>query len=210
MKIYTRTGDSGTTSLVGGQRVAKDDPRVEAYGALDELASQLGLLHDQIGASNALLLSQGKALLGKLIAGEPAARQFTAAELQQQLRTILSRLMDGEALLAATGTETSKTLPQLAADEIAKLEMRTDELLDGLPELRKFTLPCGHPLVSQAHVCRAVCRRAERRIATAAGDFELPATVSAYVNRLSDYLYALTRRLSRQLGITESEWTPGQ
>lgn len=183
MKIYTRTGDKGTTSLVGGTRAAKNDPRIEAYGTVDELMAHVGYLHD--------LLS--------------AAEQST---LRTELEWVLDRLMSGASLLASEDTMLEK-LPQLYAEDVTRLESGIDRLQEGLPELRHFTLPCGHPLLSYCHVCRTICRRAERRIVTAAEHYPtVPDVVRQYVNRLSDYFYALGRRLGYNYGAEDIRWEP--
>lgn len=162
---------------MGGKRAAKNDPRIEAYGTIDELMAHVGYLHDMIEDET----------------------------LCEGLRRILDRLMNCAALLAAE-VEFQKDMPQVGGDEVEWLEKETDRLLDGLPELKYFTLPCGDGRVSYSHVCRTVCRRAERRMVAAASEYPVPEEVMAYVNRLSDYLYALGRRLGFECGAKEVIW----
>lgn len=182
MKIYTRTGDKGTTSLVGGTRAPKTDPRIEAYGTVDELMAHTGYLHD--------MLDEGHI-------GE-----------KKQLEWVLDRLMSCASLLASEDTMQAK-LPQVFPEDIERLEEHIDALQEGLPELRHFTLPCGHPLLSYSHVCRTVCRRAERCVVRAAEHFPaVPDVVRGYLNRLSDYFYALGRRLGYDLGAEDVRWEP--
>ncbi|WP_304708786.1 cob(I)yrinic acid a,c-diamide adenosyltransferase [uncultured Rikenella sp.] len=182
MKIYTRKGDDGTTSLVGGARAPKDDARIEAYGTVDELMAHTGYLHDLLNIKHAT----------------PRA----------QLEWVLDRLMSCASLLAAEG-EVGKRLPQVYAEDIARLEREIDGLLAELPELQHFTLPCGAPVVSYAHVCRTVCRRAERRVVGAAKRYpEVPEVVREFLNRLSDYFYALGRYLGQAEGAMEVRWEP--
>lgn len=183
MKIYTRGGDRGSTTLVGGSRVAKSDLRIEAYGTVDELGAHVGYLHD-------------------LLESEQHREQ------REELEWVLDRLMSCAALLAAEESWWAK-LPQITPGDIDRLESAIDRLLDGLPELRHFTLPCGHPLVSYSHVCRTVCRRAERRVVSAAERYpEIPESVQIYLNRLSDYFYALGRRLGNDSGAPDRHWEP--
>lgn len=188
MKIYTRTGDRGTTALVGGSRTSKDDIRVEAYGTVDELMANMGYLHDLLG-----------------LHGTEATE--LSARLQGELEVILDRLMVCAALLASD-SEVSKHVPQITPEDVLWLEAKTDISLDGLPELRNFTLPCGHILLSYSHICRTVCRRAERRAVSASAQFSLDQSVGSYLNRLSDYLYALGRRVGHDFGAREVCWIP--
>ena len=182
MKIYTRKGDDGTTSLIGGTRAPKNDPRIEAYGTVDELMAHTGYLHDML--------------------------KDTFAEQRAGLEWILDRLMSCASLLAAEG-EMGKRLPQVYAEDIARLEREIDGLLAGLPELQHFTLPCGLASLSYAHVCRTVCRRAERRVVSAAERYpEAPEVVREFLNRLSDYFYALGRYLGHAEGASEVRWEP--
>lgn len=182
MKIYTRTGDRGATSLVGGTRTPKNAPRIEAYGTVDELMAHTGYLHD-------------------LLDDRHAAQKM-------QLEWVLDRLMSCASLLASEDTALAK-LPQVFPEDIMRLEEAIDTLQEGLPELRHFTLPCGHPLLSYSHICRTVCRRAERRTVSAAERFpSVPDVVRRYLNRLSDYFYALGRRLGYDLGAEDVPWEP--
>lgn len=182
MKIYTRKGDGGTTSLIGGARAPKDDPRIEAYGTVDELMAHTGYLHDLL--------------------------DDTYAEQRTQLEWVLDRLMSCASLLAAESGAVGN-LPPVYAEDVIRLEGYIDRLLAGLPELRYFTLPCGLPALSYSHVCRTVCRRAERRIVSAATRYpDVPGIVREYVNRLSDYFYALGRRLGYAGGAAEVLWKP--
>lgn len=179
MKLYTRTGDKGTTSLVGGSRVDKDDVRIEAYGTLDELTAHLGYLHD-----------------------------LTTSEHRAELITVLEELMVCQALLAAESQTISK-LPKLKKEQIERLERWTDALMQDVPVLRHFTLPAGNVELSYSHICRTVCRRAERRIVTAAKlHSDIPFNVATYVNRLSDYLYAFGRNIAHVQQVKEFEWIP--
>jgi cob(I)alamin adenosyltransferase len=178
MKIYTRKGDDGTTSLLGGTRVAKHDLRIEAYGTVDELNSFLGLLGDQAGIEAFL----------------PLIRR-----VQDRLFVIGSGL--------ANDPETSRYQPpQLAEEDIAALEASMDEMDAQLPELRNFVLPGGHPANSLAHVCRTVCRRAERRTTELALNQPVDALVIRYLNRLSDWFFVLARYASFRTGTDEIRW----
>ncbi len=182
MKIYTKTGDAGTTSLIGGSRVPKDDPRVEAYGTLDELTAQIACLHD-------------------LLAERDAPKEYIA-----DLEQVIGDLMRAGALLALDeqAPESVKAkVATLPAEAIGHLEQRIDAIGRTLPELRGFTLPGGHRCVSLAHLCRTVCRRAERRCVAAARAHRIDERAPAYVNRLSDYLYVLARALAVHFEIAE-------
>lgn len=179
MKIYTRTGDNGTTSLVGGNRTSKASLRIEAYGTLDELTAHLGYL----------------------------ASGFELSEnISGQLQEVISRVMDCAAIVASQD-DTLPKLPPITEENSTKLEQWCDELLDGLPELRYFTLPIGSGAMSYAHVCRTVARRAERAMVRAVeSDEHIPAMTMKYVNRLSDYLYALSRNLAHTSGHKDVLW----
>lgn len=183
-KVYTRTGDKGTTSLVGGERVSKIDERVEAYGTVDELGSFTACLSDRLRTDEG------------------------AAEYLADLDRIASQLMSVAALLAV-GRGGKGKLPDIRPEAIGYLEQRIDAMQAHLEPIAKFTIPGGHPAVSLCHVCRTVCRRAERAALRAAA---LHPTVSAnalvYLNRLSDYFYLLGRTLTARYEVEETLWIP--
>jgi cob(I)alamin adenosyltransferase len=180
MKIYTKTGDKGQTSLIGGTRVPKNHIRIEAYGTVDELNSWIGLLRDTITDTkvNSLLI-----------------------EIQDRLFTIGSIL--------ATDPEKSKMkLPELHNDDIVKLEQEIDAIDKVVPPMKSFVLPGGHPVVSHCHIARCICRRAERCTIHLTEEFPVEEIVIQYLNRLSDYLFMLSRKLSHDLGAEEIPWKP--
>lgn len=183
MKIYTKTGDKGMTSLIGGERVPKSDERVEAYGTVDELTAFTALLADELRPDSA------------------------AGAYVDDLNRILSRLMSVEALLA-TGASGSDKVQPLAPESVAWLEGRIDALQAALAPIDKFTLPGGHRAVSLCHVCRTVCRRAERAALRADARYGVDATAKVWLNRLSDYFYALGRTLTAHYGVEETLWIP--
>lgn len=165
--IYTKTGDKGTTSLVGGSRVAKDDKRVEAYGTVDELNSHVGLLAEMLCQQKGGYYDELKAVQRNL---------FT-------LQTLLAT--EDEALYAR--------LPQLDPVEVEMLERQIDTLTDLLPKLQNFVIAGGNMVGAQSHVCRTVCRRAERCVVTLAREAKIDDVILRYLNRLSDYLFVLAR-----------------
>jgi len=177
-KIYTKTGDKGMTSLLGGTRVKKYHERVEAYGTVDELNSYIGLIHDQ-----AIALHHKQVL----------------SEIQDRLFTI-------ESLLAAENKEVTKGLPCLKPTDISFLEKEIDSMNELLGELTAFILPGGHPIISFCHIARCVCRRAERLIIKLSEDNELDELIIQYLNRLSDYLFVLSRKITKELGLTDNLW----
>ncbi len=183
MKIYTKTGDGGMTSLIGGERVFKTDSRVEAYGSVDELAAFTALLTDRLRADSGL------------------------ASVCGELNRIVSRLMTVEALLAV-GKAGDGKVPPLAPEAAAWLEERIDSMQAVLPAIDKFTLPGGHPAVSLCHVCRTVCRRAERAALRAANEHGVDEGALVWLNRLSDYFYLLGRTLAVHFGAEEILWIP--
>lgn len=184
MKVYTKTGDRGTTSLIGGERVPKSDERVEAYGTVDELTAFVALLADRLRES----------------ATVPAG-------VVEDLNRILSRLMTVEALLASDSAG-RKQVPALPEDATAWLESRIDAMQAELPPIDKFTIPGGHTAVSLSHVCRTVCRRAERAALRADARYGVDPAALVWLNRLSDYFYVLGRHLTAFYGVRETLWIP--
>ena len=183
--VYTRTGDRGTTSLVGGLRVGKNSPRLEAYGTLDELNANLGMLLSLADADPRL-----------------SAGGFPSAEL----RRIQNRLFDIGSYLACD-PDGPYQLPAGITDEVmASIETLIDRIDGALPRHNRFLLPGGTPTASQAHVCRTVCRRAERRILSLAAEAEVDPAVIAYVNRLSDLLFVISRQANQLAGEEEIFW----
>jgi cob(I)alamin adenosyltransferase len=177
--IYTKTGDAGMTSLVGGVRVSKLHPRLEAYGTIDELNSEIGLLITYVDdAQEVELLTEVQRKL--FTVGSYLATDQTQRELREQ----------------------SKMHPE----DVQQLEAAIDRVDAELPPLRLFVLPGGTRAASVCHVCRTVCRRAERRIIALAEECEVEPNVTAYVNRLSDYLFVLARKLNIQAGQDEIIW----
>jgi cob(I)alamin adenosyltransferase len=186
MKIYTKTGDGGTTALIGGERVSKADARVEAYGTVDELAAHLAMLSDMMS---------GDGRLGEMVV---------------DIRDIQGDLMTVEAMLATGRGGEGKIVP-LPDSAVARLERQIDRMSEGLPPLKGFVIPGGHPAVSQAHICRTVCRRAERaaiRVSDEASEHGHPRITEAarYLNRLSDWLYVVGRKIVTIFGLKETYW----
>jgi cob(I)alamin adenosyltransferase len=180
-KIYTRTGDKGQTSLIGGTRVQKYHPRIEAYGTIDELKSYIGILRDHdISATTADLL----------------------IEIQDRLFTIESQLAyDPE-------TKLSRPLPSIDEKDIELLELSIDAMNEQLEPLSSFILPGGHILVSHCHVARCICRRAERIVIRLAELHKVDDLNIKYLNRLSDFLFVLARKLAKDLDAPETPWKP--
>jgi len=187
VKIYTKTGDNGTTALFGGTRVAKHNIRIESYGTLDELNSYLGLLRDQnidAHSKEVLIKIQEKLfVIGAILATDPEK----------------ATLKNGKERL---------NIDKVSLDDISFLENEMDTMDEQLPPMTHFILPGGHQTVSFCHISRSVCRRAER-LATALYQ-EVPFEENAlkYLNRLSDYLFVLARMLSKQLQAEEIKWIP--
>ena len=180
-KIYTKTGDKGETSLIGGTRVPKYHDRIEAYGTLDELNSFIGMLRDQISDKRT----------------------------QEILLQIQDNIFTAESLLATDpGKEISRSLPTLSEDDVHALELEIDAMNQHLPPLNSFLLPGGHPLVSLSHVCRTICRRSERVIIKLSVHMEVDEVVIRYVNRLSDYLFVLARELAFVNNVADLPWKP--
>lgn len=174
MKIYTRTGDAGTTSIVGGSRLPKDAPRIEAYGTVDELNANLGLL---------------------------TASADCPAPQRELLYQVQNTLLDLGGYLAGTPSS------GITADKIRALETSIDDMDRQLPALKNFILPGGSELAARAHVCRTVCRRAERRIVALAPTMTLEPETLTFINRLSDWLYTFARYANVLAEVPEKFWT---
>ena len=166
--IYTKTGDKGTTSLVGGSRVFKDDARVEAYGTVDELNSHIGLLAEMM---------------------RPASGGY-----YDELKSVQRNLFTIQTLLATEDETLYARLPQLSEEEVEILERQIDTISDLLPKLQNFVIAGGNMVGAQCHVARTVCRRAERRTVALARQDRVDDVLLRYLNRLSDYLFVLARR----------------
>jgi cob(I)alamin adenosyltransferase len=179
-KIYTKTGDLGRTSLIGGTKVPKSDIRIDSYGTVDELNSFIGLVSDQV------LQDSLKSML---------------KEIQDRLFTI------GSSLACDPEKEPLMRIPDLREEDIRLLENEMDKMNESLPPMRNFILPGGHVAVSTAHICRCVCRRAERLCVKIkeTGDFIDPLVIK-YLNRLSDYLFVLARYIGHLFKVEEITW----
>ena len=180
MKIYTKTGDKGQTGLIGGNRVSKNDLRINAYGTVDELNAHVGLLRD-------------------LVEDE---------QIKLNLLEIQDRLFTAGSLLAVGEKGTKMKLPKLYKENINILESWIDSMDQSLPQMKTFVLPGGHVTVSTCHVTRTVCRRAERLIVELSNEVEVSELVVAYFNRLSDYFFTLSRKLTMDLNAQETPWIP--
>ncbi len=181
-KIYTKTGDRGETSLLGGTRVPKSHERVEAYGTIDELNSFLGLLRDHLP-------------------DEPT---------KNLILRIQENLFIAEAWVASDPGLPPKDLPELKEEETEFLEHAIDTMNEELPPLSNFILPGGHPAVSSCHIARTVCRRAERALIRVPSAAPSDAKIIQYLNRLSDYLFVLARKAAKDAGVDEKRWLPGK
>lgn len=182
IRIYTKTGDKGSTSLIGGTKVLKSHLRIEAYGTIDELNSFIGLVKDQ-----------------------PAEGSWSHVlrEIQDRLFTI------GSSLACDPDKEPKLKIPDLNEDDVLFLEKEIDIMNSSLPEMKSFILPGGHIAVSTIHVARCVCRRAERNcVALLEQDVFVDPLVIKYLNRLSDYLFVLARYTGMQLQVEEVKWVP--
>jgi cob(I)alamin adenosyltransferase len=185
-KIYTKTGDSGETSLLGGTRLPKHHIRIESYGNVDELNSYLGMIRDlHMQIDNSKNSSINSALL----------------EMQDRLFTIGSHL-------AADPEKNKMKLPSISEDDVVFLEKEIDKMDEQLPPMKNFILPGGHTTVSFCHIARCVCRRAERSVISLAEIEKVEEIIYKYLNRLSDYLFVLSRKLSQDLSAEETPWRP--
>ncbi len=182
MRIYSKTGDQGKTSLLGGKRVPKYHLRIEAYGTVDELIAYIGLIRDQ----------------------------NVSQRIREELISVQERLMVCASLMAAECDDCESQLPQLDEEDVSGLEANMDRMDRELPPLQSFVLPGGHTTVSYCHIARNVCRRAERNAIRLFEEEEFPELVIQYLNRLSDYLFVLSRKLSKDLDVHEVKWQPNK
>ena len=186
MKIYTKTGDDGTTGLIGGTRIKKHHIRIESYGTIDELNSWIGLIRDQKmnAPSKASLVQVQKKLfvIGAILATDPD-------KVSQE-------------------NKRKADLPKISDDDIEFLEGQIDKMQTSLPPMTHFILPGGHTSVSYCHIARTVCRRAERQCSLLYADTPFDDRVLKFINRLSDYLFVLARKLSQNLRVEEIKWMP--
>lgn len=180
MKIYTKTGDKGYTSLIGGVRVPKYHLRIESYGTVDELNSYIGLIRDQDIADNYKIILK---------------------EVQDRLFTIGS-------VLASDPEKSKMKVPDLKQEDITLLEIEMDTMSKDLPDLKHFILPGGTTTISCCHIARCICRRAERITVHLSEESFVDEKVIIYLNRLSDYLFVLARKLCFEDGIEENKWIP--
>lgn len=182
MKIYTKTGDKGKTSLIGGTKVYKSDLRIEAYGTIDELNSYVGLCLDHLNSNK---------------------MNNVLAEIQDRLFTI------GAALACDPDKETKLKIPDLLETDVELLEKEIDKMNEVLPQMKSFILPGGNISVSTIHIARCVCRRAERCcVRMQKKEMEVEPLIIKYLNRLSDYLFVLARFVAHDLKIEEIPWKP--
>ena len=180
-KVYTKTGDKGQTSLLGGKKVAKSNVRIEAYGNVDELNSFLGYLKDQDEMND---------------------------HIGQQIEWIQRTLFSIGSILATAPDFKGFDLPGVSEVEVNQLENWIDSFEEDLPELKNFIIPGGHKVVSLCHVSRTVCRRTERSVSALADNNKSERHILPFLNRLSDYLFVLARALAQQLKAQEIPWTP--
>ncbi len=187
MKIYTKTGDTGNTSLYGGSRVSKSNLRIESYGTIDELNAYIGLIKDQeipLEIKNILLKIQNELFtLGAMLATPPE---------KETLKNGKERL----------------NIPKITENTVAFLENQIDKMNTELPQMTHFILPGGHQTVSFCHIARCVCRRAERLTVALYQKESIHLDIIKYLNRLSDYLFVLARKLSKELKSEEVKWLP--
>jgi cob(I)alamin adenosyltransferase len=178
-KIYTKTGDKGETGLFGGKRLPKNHIRIEAYGTVDELNSFIGVVRDSV---------------------QEKQTRFILKEVQDRLFNIGANL--------ASDPEKNMATPDILESDIELLEQEIDRLNEELPDLKHFILPGGHVAVSHCHVARCVCRRAERRVIELDQSESVEPILVKFLNRLSDYLFVLSRKIGMDLGVEEVKWEP--
>ena len=187
-KVYTRAGDSGKTRLIGGETRFKDDPRIEAFGTVDELNAEIGLCRELVK--------------------ETEHEKFNS--LIKVLKIVQNELFNLGTQLAASKGDDANNMPQLSADAISKLEYEIDTVNELLSELTSFVLPGGSMINAQFHIARNVCRRAERRVVTLSKKEKLDSINLKYLNRLSDALFVWSRWISIELHHEENLWIPNR
>ena len=184
-RIYTRTGDQGETGLVGGQRVPKDAQRIEVFGTVDELNSFVGL-------------------------ARISARESGLNELEIIFERVQHELFNLGSVLATLPQDLHPKQPRITKETIEQLEREIDHYNASLPSLRSFVLPGGSRICAELHVCRTVCRRAERTLVTMSHAEEIPIEAMLYLNRLSDAMFVWSRWVNQALGVEESLWQPNK
>ena len=189
MKIYTKTGDNGTTGLVGGTRIPKHDLRIDCYGTVDELNSYLGLIRDQTISDDS---------------------QTTLIKIQNQLFIIGSLLATDSEILKDESKRKRLGITLLKSEAIEFLETEIDTMNSVLPPMTHFILPGGHQTVSFCHIARCICRRAERNISKLNTKQPTQPEILIYLNRLSDFIFVLARKLSKELHAEEIKWIPNK
>lgn len=189
MKIYTKTGDKGTTSLIGGTRVSKDDVRLEAYGTFDELSAFIAVLSDSEGVERHEIEVMDKIQNCLLV-----LESCLALESQRDDET--------------TRQQVKKYIPEITEADVKFLEDEIDAMNLQLEPLRHLIIPGGNILSSRCHVCRTVCRRAERRLVEMGREYEVDENIRRFVNRLSDYFFTLSRLYMKRVGVDEKPWKP--
>ena len=189
MKIYTKTGDKGTTGLVGGKRIPKHDLRIDSYGTIDELNSYLGLIRDQEISTD---------------------HKTTLLDIQNQLFVIGSLLATDPKLLKEESKRKRLGITFLNPEAITCLETEIDVMNNELPAMTHFILPGGHQTVSFCHIARCICRRAERSISKLHIVHPTQPEILIYLNRLSDFIFVLARKLSKELNAEEIKWIPNK
>jgi cob(I)alamin adenosyltransferase len=180
MKIYTKKGDKGLTSLIGGRLVPKTHKRIEAYGSVDELMAHIGMLHDM----------------------------WNNQQINESLMFILDRLMTCTAILATDCDDCGVSIPEISDNDVFILEHEIDHMESELPALNAFILPGGNKVSSQCHIARTVCRRAERQIIGLSSELFVPDVVIRFMNRLSDYLFVLSRKILHDNNQKDTPWKP--
>lgn len=185
-KVYTRTGDAGKTRLAGGQKVWKDNLRVEAYGTVDELNASIGVV--------------------RVMNAEMVGHHEQAEQLEQELRLVQNKLFDIGSILATAPGQTFRNMPQVAAKDVTRLEKLIDRCQKDLQPLKEFILPGGGKVSGFLHQARTICRRAERLCVRLSREEPVDPTIVKYVNRLSDTLFVLARWVAKTQGEPEFLW----